>query len=149
MINHIIDPLNIKFLLYFTLRSSLDRYRYLTMIKFDLVSPSRWTGSNTNPNNNDGQGLPGTDRSNMVPLGQQVYGDESSAYYEPFVKFGHYGRSYPQEIMNSTFAGFNVQTMTNMAVLQPSKYWYCLIGNLMWWKIYKHSVVLLNELFGP
>lgn len=82
----------------------------------------QWTGSNTNPNNNDGQGLPGTDRSNMAPLGQQVYGDESSAYYEPFIKFGHYGRSYPQEIMNSTFAGFSVQTMTNMAVLQPNQF---------------------------
>lgn len=27
-----------------------------------------WTGSNTNPNNNDGQGKQGTDRSNIVPL---------------------------------------------------------------------------------
>jgi len=27
-----------------------------------------WTGSNTNPNNNDGQGKQGTDRSNMAPM---------------------------------------------------------------------------------
>merc|ERR1719499_596077 len=27
-----------------------------------------WSGSNTNPNNNDGQGKQGTDRSNIVPL---------------------------------------------------------------------------------
>ncbi|XP_033116568.1 protein DD3-3-like [Anneissia japonica] len=31
----------------------------------------QWTGSNTNPNNNDGQGLQGTDRSNVVPLTEQ------------------------------------------------------------------------------
>lgn len=33
----------------------------------------RWTGSNTNPNNNDGQGKEGTDRSNIVLLRVQNY----------------------------------------------------------------------------
>ena len=28
--------------------------------------PHRWTGSDTNPGNNDGQGRQGTDRSNMI-----------------------------------------------------------------------------------
>jgi hypothetical protein len=32
-----------------------------------------WTGSNTNPNNNDGQGLHGSDRSNICPMTQQNY----------------------------------------------------------------------------
>lgn len=36
-----------------------------------------WTGSNTNPDNNDGQGKQGTDRSNIVPLRVQKYGKES------------------------------------------------------------------------
>ena len=43
-----------------------------------LLSPRllfllRWTGSNTNPNNNDGQGRAGTDRSNIVLLRAQNY----------------------------------------------------------------------------
>ena len=32
-----------------------------------------WTGSNRNPNNNDGQGLQGSDRSNICPLTQQQW----------------------------------------------------------------------------
>jgi hypothetical protein len=32
----------------------------------------RWTGSNTNPPNNDGQGLQGTDRSNIIMLKERV-----------------------------------------------------------------------------
>ncbi len=32
----------------------------------------QWTGSNSNPNNNDGQGLAGTDRSNVLLLGDRV-----------------------------------------------------------------------------
>ncbi len=32
----------------------------------------QWTGSNTNPVNNDGQGLPGTDRSNILLLDDHV-----------------------------------------------------------------------------
>merc|ERR1712003_213916 len=32
-----------------------------------------WTGSNTNPNNNDGQGKQGTDRSNIVPIAASNY----------------------------------------------------------------------------
>lgn len=33
----------------------------------------RWTGSNTNPNNNDGQGKQGTDRSNIVVMSEANY----------------------------------------------------------------------------
>jgi len=32
-----------------------------------------WTGSNTEPDNNDGEGLAGTDRSNICPLNDQQY----------------------------------------------------------------------------
>jgi len=35
-----------------------------------------WQGSNTNPNNNDGQGKQGTDRSNIVPLRVPQYSRE-------------------------------------------------------------------------
>lgn len=37
-----------------------------------LIKFFRWTGSNKNPLNNDGQGLPGTDRSNIVLLTNKV-----------------------------------------------------------------------------
>jgi len=40
--------------------------------KFDLVH-FMWTGSNTNPNNNDGQGKQGTDRSNVCPMNGPIY----------------------------------------------------------------------------
>lgn len=33
----------------------------------------QWTGSNTNPINNDGQGLPGSDRSNILMLRPKVF----------------------------------------------------------------------------
>eukprot|EP01084_Bolivina_argentea_P008406 15750_1 len=43
-----------------------------------------WTGSNRNPENNDGQGLQGSDRSNICPLTQEQFdkeaGDELGAY---------------------------------------------------------------------
>ncbi len=51
-----------------------------------------------------------------------MYSEGSSTYYDPSIKYGHYGRNYPQEIMNSTFAGFTIETMTHMAVVQPSKF---------------------------
>jgi len=40
--------------------------------QFDLVH-FMWSGSNTNPNNNDGQGKQGTDRSNICPMNSAIY----------------------------------------------------------------------------
>jgi len=40
--------------------------------QFDLIH-FMWTGSNTNPNNNDGQGKQGTDRSNVCPMNSAIY----------------------------------------------------------------------------
>ena len=77
----------------------------------------RWTGSNTNPNNNDGQGLPGTDRSNLVMLENQVYTEGSLAYYTPYSKNGHFGRSYPLNLDDTTFLGFSRAELEDMAVL--------------------------------
>lgn len=49
-----------------------------------------WTGSNTNPNNNDGQGKQGTDRHNMVPLRTANFeGGETDD------QIGAMGNSYP------------------------------------------------------
>lgn len=41
-----------------------------------------WTGSNTNPNNNDGQGKQGTDRSNMVVLRIDQYNKSAYSNFE-------------------------------------------------------------------
>ena len=38
----------------------------------------RWTGSDTNPNNNDGQGRQGTDRSNMILIRNITYEKEGA-----------------------------------------------------------------------
>ncbi len=70
----------------------------------DCLLLHRWTGSNTNPNNNDGQGQAGTDRSNMVLLREQDF-DEGA---EEEGKVGHWGRSYPQHLDHlSTFLGLS------------------------------------------
>ena len=80
-------------------------------------SLSRWTGSNTNPNNNDGQGRAGTDRSNMVLLRPPNYpeGDSSAG---PAV--GHWGNSYPALLDtsdNSTLLGLSREDRENLATL--------------------------------
>jgi len=38
-----------------------------------------WSGSNTNPNNNDGQGKQGTDRSNVCPMNGAIYDPDTTA----------------------------------------------------------------------
>lgn len=81
--------------------------------------PPRWTGSNTNPNNNDGQGRAGTDRSNMVLLREQVY-DEGMPEEG---KMGHWGRSYPQHLDHeNTFLGFSREDRQALAVLDNSEW---------------------------
>lgn len=66
-----------------------------------------WTGSNTNPNNNDGQGKQGTDRSNMVVLRTDQY---NKTYYSNFdwdmsletgdIDIGSPGNVYPSYVKN-------------------------------------------------
>lgn len=85
------------------------------------LCPYRWTGSNTNPRNNDGQGLAGTDRSNMVLLAEQVYPEGSDAYHNPYTKNGHWGTNYPMSVRDSTFLGLDRETLINLAINRPSK----------------------------
>jgi len=61
-----------------------------------------WTGSNTNPNNNDGQGKQGTDRSNMVVLRIDQYNKSAYSNFEWDMTFetgeidtGSQGNVYP------------------------------------------------------
>ena len=69
-----------------------------------ILSIIRWTGSNSNPNNNDGQGKAGTDRSNVVLL-----------------KENEWGRNYPPHLDSTTFLGLDKSSLHNLAVLDNSK----------------------------
>jgi hypothetical protein len=73
----------------------------------------QWTGSNTNPNNNDGQGKQGTDRSNIVVLADKAYVEDGQpANYE-----GQFGRSFPNHISKTSFLGFSDADEQNLAIL--------------------------------
>ena len=78
--------------------------------------PNRWTGSNTNPNNNDGQGRAGTDRSNIVLLTESVFAEGSESSGE---RYGHWGRSYPAHLTkgNQTFLGLDRSDREALAIL--------------------------------
>jgi hypothetical protein len=79
----------------------------------------QWTGSNTNPNNNAGQGRQGSDRSNIVLM-------EAKRYDEPqptdvvnkdnLATYGHYGNSYPADITKTTFLGLDNDDLTRLAL---------------------------------
>lgn len=83
-----------------------------------LVFVPRWTGSNTNPHNNDGQGRAGTDRSNVVLQASQVYPEgESMEWYGKTQKLGHWGRSYPGLLADTSFLGLSATDRMNLALL--------------------------------
>jgi len=76
----------------------------------------QWTGSNTNPNNNDGQGKQGTDRSNMVQQAAKVYDEEG----QPSGYHGQFGRSFPEHISSSSFLGLSDADEQSLAILSKS-----------------------------
>lgn len=82
----------------------------------------RWTGSNTNPNNNDGQGRAGTDRSNIVMLEPQRYPEGSGIAVASGNKLGHWGNSYPEHLNNSDtrFLGFSKTDLDRLSGLTHS-----------------------------
>jgi plastocyanin len=80
----------------------------------------QWTGSNTNPNNNAGQGKQGTDRHNVVMLRNPNYeeqGLDDNGMADQ--TYGHFGNSYPANIDDDTtkFLGFSNSDMQHLAVL--------------------------------
>ena len=79
-----------------------------------LLIPARWTGSNSNPHNNDGQGRAGSDRSNVVLQRVQAYPEGTAAHDD---KFGHWGRSYPDHVTNTSLLGLSVEDRLNLALL--------------------------------
>jgi len=78
----------------------------------------QWTGSNTNPNNNAGQGRQGTDRSNIVLLRSKNYDEPSPTDTDGDngITYGHYGNSYPtKDIEKDTFLGFSADDVQRLA----------------------------------
>jgi len=76
----------------------------------------QWTGSNTNPDNNDGQGRQGTDRSNMVQQAAKVYDEEG----QPFGYSGQFGRSFPENLSSSSFLGLSDEDEQTLALLSKN-----------------------------
>lgn len=84
----------------------------------------QWTGSNTNPNNNDGQGRAGTDRSNFVLLRDRVY-EEGNGNAESAAGpvLSHWARNYPAFLdANSTFLGLDRADRQALAVLDTFQF---------------------------
>ena len=78
----------------------------------------RWTGSNTNPNNNDGQGRAGTDRSNIVLLDGPNYAEGDGTAMESSPAIGHWGNSYPAHLDDDdNFLGLSREDRQNLATL--------------------------------
>ena len=84
----------------------------------------QWTGSNTNPNNNDGQGKAGTDRSNVVMLEPQRYDEGSGVAVPSGNKIGHWGNSYPEHLDDSkiSFLGLGKEDLDQLAGLTHCKF---------------------------
>ncbi|XP_067940540.1 protein DD3-3-like [Watersipora subatra] len=94
-----------------TLEASVDDYIHI-----------QWTGSNTNPKNNDGQGQAGSDRSNMVLQEERVYSEDSGSYWQGTEKYGHWGRSYPMNLDKANLAGLSLEDKTSLAILSPGQF---------------------------
>ncbi|XP_076449787.1 protein DD3-3-like [Babylonia areolata] len=93
----------------------------LAVTENDMVH-IQWTGSNTNPANNDGQGLAGTDRNNIVLLRAQQYPEGSGWTSGPGGKYGHYGVNYPMHLNNVSFLGLDRNSMETLAFLNPGQF---------------------------
>jgi len=109
-----------------------------------------WTGSNTNPNNNDGQGKQGTDRSNMVVLRTDQYEKTAYSNFEWDMTFesgdndiGSQGNVYPSyvktpdgfvipeqfqdELITDGFGGMSEEVLTALATTRKYPHDY---GNM-------------------
>jgi len=81
----------------------------------------QWTGSNTNPRNNDGQGLAGTDRSNIVLLAEQVFPEGNGKANSSGETYGHFGVNYPMKADKSTFLNLAQDDVHTLAFLDPGQ----------------------------
>jgi len=122
----------------------------LSWLRVDDWVHWQWTGSNTNPNNNDGQGKQGTDRSNVVALRTSEYDTAQYSNFEWDMAFedgqadvGVAGRAYPayvknpegyiipaqfqKELLTETFGGMDEATLVALATTRKSPHDY---GNM-------------------
>ena len=98
----------------------LEYYMSLATHSLNVLTLIRWSGSDTNPQDNAGQGKAGTDRSNMVLLTPPNYdeGDETAGPSN-----GHWGNSYPAKLdSNQTLLGWSRADRQSLAVLDTGKY---------------------------
>jgi len=86
-----------------------------------------WTGSNTNPNNNDGQGKQGTDRSNICPLTLEQYEktdySEIDGNVEEFDNgaVGDLGNNYPDYVKSPDYGIPAYYDYANKRGVTPSR----------------------------
>jgi len=98
--------------------------------KVDITSGDyvhfQWTGSNANPNNNDGQGRAGSDRSNVCGLRPITFNQIPTLPTETALKtFGAQAGNYPSLINNDplqNFLGWDNQTLVKLALLTTVEY---------------------------
>lgn len=88
------------------------------MIPSDYVH-FHWTGANTNPKNNDGQGRVGTDRSNVV-LQRQITFPLDEISYVNTSNVGHWGNSYPENL-EGELLGFSRDLKQDLALVGLDK----------------------------
>uniref|UniRef100_H2Z0Z1 Protein DD3-3 n=1 Tax=Ciona savignyi TaxID=51511 RepID=H2Z0Z1_CIOSA len=80
----------------------------------------QWTGSDSNPNNNDGQGRQGTDRSNMVMLKSPVYteGNPSSKVGV----WGQLGSTMAEHLNTASIGGLPLEDLKSLATLSSKQF---------------------------
>ena len=86
------------------------------------VDFSRWTGSDSNPGNNAGQGRRGTDRSNVVLLSSQIYHEGQA---KPSTVHGQLGRNYPEYLAKDALLGLSSMDRKTLAFINPGKKNHC------------------------
>jgi len=85
----------------------------------------QWTGSNSNPDNNAGQGRQGTDRHNVVASKASNYWKppvslhNTDTYGNPGPVYGHLANSYPAKLSAWSFLGLTQADMQTLAILNP------------------------------
>jgi len=89
----------------------------------------QWTGSNSNPYGNAGEGREGSDRHNIVALRPRVYYDGQATTFPP--TYGQWGGSYPAKLINDTsvqnvtqwrFLGLSRDDLEKLAILKNMQY---------------------------
>ncbi|KAK2182718.1 hypothetical protein NP493_340g02084 [Ridgeia piscesae] len=90
----------------------------LEVMKEDYIH-FQWTGSNKNPLRYDGEGMLGSDRSNVLLLTSHVYPGHSTT---DMTQFGHLGRNYPAHLNKSSFLGLSYADRRTLAFLLPNQF---------------------------